>query len=206
MPKTPSNKKWNLKEEILVAIAKLGAILVVAIVCVASGMYCSHIYYDREAALHDALLCADAVLQGSSTTNWPTNGTLLGAARLGRFVMWDSEIDIGVLRSDSLRNVVELLATECFTYSRSVETAAPANAPRRWRMCTRRVCAEIHEFIQEGNTTLRSIDGVSPVSEMFPLTGCVVDRVPAKCPANVSFYLDAAYGANWRKESLTSLF
>lgn len=198
-------KKFNLKHELLLVFAKICAIAVVGLACSVAIYYCTHIYYDREAALHDALTCTQRFLADDKISSWLTNGTLLGAIRLQRFIMWDGEIDIGVLRSTTqgLSSTMGRIESQCFPYSSTMQ--GTGDDPRRWRLCTRRVCAEIHEFVQVSNE-LRSIDGSSNVNLTFPLSECTVEGIASQCPGNVTFFLDEAYGPNWRSDSLTSLF
>jgi hypothetical protein len=203
-------EKFNLKHEVLLAFTRISAIAVVGFACFIAIYYCSHIYYDREAALHDALVCSKSILEDGSVTSWITNGTLLGAVRLGRFVMWDGEIDIAVfhqlpIKHDDVADAVKLIEDRCLSYSSTLQGGL--GRPRRWRLCTHRVCAEIHEFLLSSDgTQLTSIDGVVPLDQALPLTPCTVEGVLTSCPANNTFFLDAAYGPDWRSGSLTSLF
>lgn len=209
--RTGMAKKFDLKTEVLLALTKIIAIAVVAMACGVAVYYCTHIYYDREAALHDALVCTQSRLAAKKAVSWITNGTLLGAVRLQRFVMWDGEIDVAVLNdgltAQQMDTVISAVETACFPYSSSLQSTG-AGEPRRWRLCTKRICAEIHEFlpwtVQPGY--LWSIDGVAPSDQILPLSSCTVEGIVASCPVNSSYFLDSAYGPEWRSGSLTSLF
>lgn len=213
MPNYDSPKqKFNLKHEVMLALTKLVVIVVVGVACAVAILYCTHIYYDREQALYDALVCTQDVLGKQQLTTWITNGTLLGAVRLGRFVMWDGELDVAVLHagggtaSDSVATAVEVLETQCFPYSSSMQGTA-LGQPRRWRLCTSRVCAEIHEFVSiKDGKYFSSIDGVAPHNQTLPTVDCQVQGIDVQCPANTTFFLDAAFGGEWKSGSLTAMF
>ncbi|CUG91301.1 Hypothetical protein, putative [Bodo saltans] len=187
-------------------------IAVVGVACAVAILYCTHIYYDREQALYDALVCTKNVMTNEQLDHWITNGTLLGSARLGRFVMWDGELDVAVLQdssvsSDVLQQSIDVLAASCFTYSNSMQAGSDLRGPRRWRLCTSRVCAEIHEFVStKGSLFLSSVDGVVAANQTLPLVACQVQGVDISCPSNTTFFLDAAYGAEWQSGSLTAMF
>lgn len=213
MPANSSPKpKFNLKHELKLALTKFIVIAVVGVACAVAILYCTHIYYDREQALYDALVCTKNVMETQQLDHWITNGTLLGSARLGRFVMWDGELDVAVLQDDSvpadvLQQSINVLAAACFPYSNSMQAGSDLRGPRRWRLCTSRVCAEIHEFVSsKGSSLLASVDGAAPANQTLPLVPCDVQGVAIACPANTTFFLDAAYGPLWQSGSLTLMF
>jgi len=203
-------KKFNLKHELLLVLTKFIALAIVALAGTVAVYYCTHIYYDREEALHDAFVCTNEVLKSGDVVTWLTNGTLLGAVRLGHFVMWDGEIDIAVLNEggSSIDTAIETIQASCFPYSNTLRSSGDDGMPRRWHMCTRRVCAEIHEFLPapEAPGYLRSVDGLTPTSQVFSLSPCLIEGVNASCPQNATYFLDSAYGPEWRSGSLTAMF
>jgi hypothetical protein len=209
---SPAKAKFNLKHELKLALTKIIVIAVVGIACTVAILYCTHIYYDREQALYDALVCTKGVMTSEHLDHWITNGTLLGSARLGRFVMWDGELDVAVLQdssvsSDVLQQAINALAASCFTYSNSMQAGSSLRGPRRWRLCTSRVCAEIHEFVStKGSSFLSSVDGRVPANQTLPLVACQVQGVLISCPSNTTYFLDAAYGTEWQSGSLTAMF
>ncbi len=201
-----------MQHELKLALTKFIVITVVGVACAVAILYCTHIYYDREQALFDALACTKNVMDAEQLDHWITNGTLLGSARLGRFVMWDGELDVAVLQdasvaSDVLQKSIDQLAAACFTYSNSMQAGNDLRGPRRWRLCTSRVCAEIHEFVStKGSSFLSSVDGDAPANQTLPLVACQVQGISISCPFNETFFLDAAYGPQWQSGSLTLMF
>jgi hypothetical protein len=180
MPK----ERFDLKYELGLAMAKLGSIAVIILIFAVSIAYCTHIYYDREQALLDALVCSFAQVRTHGVTMWITNGTLLGQQRLGRFVMWDGEIDIGLISTTALEPTIDRVSDACFGYSVAMSGGPPPH-PRRWRLCTSRVCAEIHEFIEdESSGTVRSVDGIANVTFLLPTEACTMAGAE---PPRVSF-------------------
>ncbi|RNF10993.1 uncharacterized protein Tco025E_06793 [Trypanosoma conorhini] len=96
------------------------------------------------------------------------------------------------------------LDARCFGVVSTVRTGL-RNALRVFRKCTKRICAEFHET-SVGDGFVASVDGTSPVTELFPLKPCTVADVFSHCPYNAPYYLKEAYGGDWLTRSLTELF
>jgi hypothetical protein len=198
--------RFDLKHELLVILAKLVSIGIVVGLMVTTFTYCGTIFYDREAALHDALECATDVLTSTQHKHWLVNGSLLGASRLRRFVVWDAEIDIGFERRsiDEAAAMAAALSEKCFHYSSDVDCDDVACV---YTLCARRVCLELKEFVTIGTGgQLCSQEGCNVVEDIFPLVPCSMAHATTQCPRRPQAMLHASYGATWATEPLTSLF
>ncbi|RNE98603.1 hypothetical protein TraAM80_08753 [Trypanosoma rangeli] len=182
-------------------------VLLLGFVMYLTVTYCFHVYYDREAAFHDALTCFMGLLEENNIVFWLQNGTLLGSTRLGRLVLWDADLDIGFVKpdnSDKLLVMMRELDERCFGVVSTVRTGE-RNLLRVFQKCTKRICAEFHETSVSDGVVV-SADGISPATELFPLQSCTVANVFSYCPHNISYYLREAYGGDWLTRSLTELF
>jgi hypothetical protein len=206
--------RFNLKYELLLAGTKIFTMTVVFGLMVTTWTYCGTIFYDREEALHDALQCATDVLAASGHNYWLVNGSLLGASRLRRFVVWDAEIDIGFERRtpDEATAVATALHEKCFHYSSDVECDDLAC---KFTLCGRRVCLELTEFVPStteltraglDSAALCSQDGCNSYDDIFPLVACNMAHTVTQCPHRPQAMLHASYGSKWATEPLTSLF
>ncbi|EPY31743.1 hypothetical protein STCU_00587 [Strigomonas culicis] len=166
-----------------------------------------HVYYDREHAFKSALSCTEEVLTSHNIEHWLQNGTLLGSTRLGRLVLWDADLDIGILASSSDNTAAALadLDAQCYGSSATTRYGAQNAALRIWKKCTNRVCADFHETKIE-NSNVYTGDGVSASSQLLPLNSCTVADVTSFCPANSPYYLSQAFGTDWLSTPLSSLF
>ncbi|CAJ1022899.1 LicD family, putative [Leishmania guyanensis] len=184
-----------------------GIVTLVAVVSWITISYCSNVYFDRDLAFHNALECSEQVLKRHAMSNWLLNGTLLGSTRLGRLVLWDADLDIGVLvPSPGAFDIVSAaLEKECFGHRSIVKKGARNPELRVWRKCTNRICAEFHETTLV-NGIAKTGEGQSRGFELFPLKSCTVSGVDAKCPNNTAFYLAQAYGQDWLTVPLIKLF
>ena len=113
----------------LVRSAMLG---VVALLCTVTFWYCTSVYFDQNAALHDVLNCASKVLQESNTTYWLDKGTLLGAARNKKFVVWDGDVTFGAVSNftGGLYDVMDEVSTKCHLHFQAPPEYARAQAQR----------------------------------------------------------------------------
>lgn len=198
--KTPRGLIWT----------RVGIMLLIAFVTWITISYCSRLYYNRAGAFHDALECSKRVLQEHGMQFWLQNGTLLGATRLGHLVLWDADLDFGVLLNDEnkFNAVSEDLDRSCFGARATTRNGAQIPTLRIWRKCTRRLCAEFHETnYREGPPAVMVTgNGESPSEELFPLAACTVAGVESMCPHNSAYYLAQAYGSEWLTRPLTTLF
>lgn len=186
---------------------RAGVVVLVALVSWITISYCSSVYFDRDSAFHDALNCTGRVLNEHVGRSWLLNGTLLGSTRIGRLVLWDADLDIGVLvpTPTDFDKASSALDTECFGHKSVIKQGTYNPSLRVWRKCTPRICAEFYE------TTL--VDGVAKTGEgeseesfLFPLEPCTISGIKAHCPKNFSYYLAQAFGQDWLTTPLTKLF
>ncbi|KAG5467993.1 hypothetical protein LSCM4_01080 [Leishmania orientalis] len=186
---------------------RAGIVALVAVALWITISYCSNVYFDRDSAFHSALECSERVLQRHAKSNWLLNGTLLGSTRLGRLVLWDADLDIGVLvpSPSAFDAASAALDEECFGHRSIVKKGARNSELRIWRKCTNRICAEFYETTLV-NGIVKTGEGQSKESELFPLKSCTVSGIDAKCPNNAPFYLAQAYGQDWLTIPLIKLF
>lgn len=195
---------------------RAGLITMLGVVLYVTVSYCTGVYFDRESAFRAALRCSEGVMDEAGARHWLQNGTLLGATRLGRLILWDADLDYGILDDGAadLVSVSALLDSRCFGY-RSSDKAGTVNGEYHvWRKCTNRLCAEFHEakLIRRpapGGGTVEVVitgHGASPSSELLPLKECHVAEVKTVCPRNPPYFLAQAYGSEWLTKPLTKLF
>lgn len=186
---------------------RAGIIVLVAVVSWVIISYCSNVYFDRSSAFHNALECSVRVLDEQQRSNWLLNGTLLGSTRLGRLVLWDADLDFGVLvpSHDDFDAASAALDAQCFGHRTIVKQGARNPALRIWRKCTSRICAEFFETTVDGGVA-KTGEGESKEAELLPLKECTISSVSATCPNNAPFYLAQAYGQDWLTIPLIKLF
>ncbi|KAG5468400.1 hypothetical protein LSCM1_02380 [Leishmania martiniquensis] len=186
---------------------RAGIVALVAVVSWITISYCSNVYFDRDSAFHNALECSERVLKRHAKSSWLLNGTLLGSTRLGRLVLWDADLDIGVLvpSPSAFDAVSAALDEECFGHRSIVKKGARNSELRIWRKCTNRICAEFYETTLV-NGIAKTGEGQSNESQLLPLKSCTVSGIDAKCPNNAPFYLAQAYGQDWLTIPLIKLF
>ncbi|KPA82452.1 hypothetical protein ABB37_03516 [Leptomonas pyrrhocoris] len=186
---------------------RAGIIALVSVVSWITISYCSNVYFDRDSAFHDALKCTEGVLNEHVDQFWLLNGTLLGSTRIGRLVLWDADLDIGVLvpTPSDFDKASSALDAECFGHKSVIKHGTYNPSLRVWRKCTPRICAEFVETTLVDGTA-RTGEGESEESFLFPLQSCTVSGVEAHCPKNFSFYLAQAFGQDWLTTPLTKLF
>ncbi|CCD13267.1 unnamed protein product [Trypanosoma congolense IL3000] len=186
---------------------RAAVILLIIYVAKLTISYCSSVYYDREALYQGALNCSLQVLRKHGVDHWLQNGTLLGSTRLGRLVLWDADLDIGFVRSESNEKhgaLLQDLDSVCFG-PRSDFILGAKYPLKIYRKCNERICAEFYEALVKDGSVITS-DGISSQRELFPLKNCTVANIIAQCPHNSSFYLKEAYGNEWLTASLLDLF
>lgn len=186
---------------------RAGVIALVAVVSWITISYCSNVYFDRDSAFHNALKCTEKVLNEHIDQSWLLNGTLLGSTRIGRLVLWDADLDIGVLVPaptdfDAASNALD---AECFGHKSVIKQGTYNPALRVWRKCTPRICAEFYETTLADGVA-KTGEGESAESLLFPLEPCTVSGIEAHCPKNFSYYLAQAFGQDWLTTPLTKLF
>ncbi|CAD2214847.1 hypothetical protein AGDE_05043 [Angomonas deanei] len=196
----------------LLFFVRAGVVALLSLVTYITVTFCTQVYYDRESAFHDALQCTEDYFERAGVKHWIQNGTLLGSTRLGRLVLWDADLDFGILDDDAhdLPTVLDSLDAECYNGRTSVSNGQYNDKLRIWKKCTKRICADFHETVTQkqadGSVLVVSGNGKSLYQELFPLKECAVARVKAKCPNNSPFYLAQAYGSDWFTTPLAKLF
>ncbi|KPI83062.1 hypothetical protein ABL78_7913 [Leptomonas seymouri] len=186
---------------------RAGVIALVAVVSWITVSYCTSVYFDRDLAFHNALNCTERVLSEHAVKSWLLNGTLLGCTRIGRLVLWDADLDIGVLvpTPTDFDKVSSALDSKCFGQKSVIKQGTYNPSLRVWRKCTPRICAEFVETtVVDG--IARTGEGESDESFLLPLKPCAVSGVAAHCPYNFSYYLAQAFGQDWLTTPLTKLF
>jgi hypothetical protein len=186
---------------------RAGVIALVAVVLWITISYCTMVYFDRDSAFHEALKCTERVLNEYVDQSWLLNGTLLGSTRIGRLVLWDADLDIGVLvpTPTDFDKASSALDAECFGHRSVIKQGEYNPELRVWRKCTPRICAEFYETtVVDG--VAKTGEGESAESLLFPLEPCTVSGIEAHCPKNFSFYLAQAFGQDWLTTPLTKLF
>lgn len=186
---------------------RAGIIALVAVVSWITISYCSNVYFDRASAFHNALACTERVLQEHVDQSWLLNGTLLGSTRIGRLILWDADLDIGVLvpQPTAFDTASSALDSECFGHRAVIKQGTFNTELRVWRKCTQRICAEFFETtVADG--LAKTGEGESAASLLFPLEPCTVSDVAVHCPKNFSYYLAQAFGQDWLTTPLTKLF
>ncbi|KAG5494084.1 hypothetical protein JKF63_01918 [Porcisia hertigi] len=195
--KTPFGLMWT----------RIGMVALVAVASWITISFCSMVYFDLDAAFHNALECSERVLKMNGEGHWLLNGTLLGSTRIGRLVLWDADLDFGVLVSSptGFDAAASALDEQCFGYRSIVRKGSQNPELRIWRKCTSRICAEFYETALV-NGVAKTGEGRSNESDLLPLKPCTVSGVDAKCPNNAPFYLSQAYGPDWLTIPFIKLF
>lgn len=193
--------------ELALLLTRIGCVLVVVGIAVATLLYCSCVGYHHEDATENLLTCINRTLTQEQFTFWLDEGSLLGAARLKKFVVWDPNIDIAILADSrkSIAEAVDKIAAVCRVYT-EVATSAVEGAPLSWQLFGSRTAARILEWVEAG-TQLQSASGFSiPFNHVFPLQPCTVGSNSMLCPSNLHTVLASVYGSNWGNASLFGLF
>ena len=169
--------------------------------------YASSICYDRDAALRDAFTCVSRALLETNAEHWLVNGSLLGATRLGHFVLWDGEIDLAFV-SESVSTAVSFvqnISDYCSHIGELTRSTLTDESPGVWKLCSNRVCVELIEYIKKGEDFFSAFGSVSS-SATLPLVTCTLAGISTFCPRDGSTYLQHAFGEFWATAPLTSLF
>lgn len=163
--------------------------------------FCYSVVFDRYAVFKETLKCAVDVLNNDRGQYWLRNGTLLGAERLGKLILWDSMLSIGIESNTENILTMERMHKTCFPRRFSYDY----NNPGKWQMCSNNICANFQEGVIE-NTTVRTSSGTSPLKELFPLKECFLMDIKTFCPQNSAYYLERTYGMRWLSTSFMDIF
>lgn len=199
--KKTTNEEGERDFRVARMLTRCGIILVLAIATYATLSFCFNVYFDRFVVFNNALSCTINILNNSQAEFWLRNGTLLGATRMGKLIMWDSDLSFGIRQQPNNTQLFKELHKTCF--SRSLYT--DGNALSRWHMCNTNICAVFDEakFVMGA---VETTSGTSPVEELLPLQECNLMDVKAFCPHNPAFYLQSAFGRNWLTTPFMELF
>lgn len=163
--------------------------------------YCYNVIFDRYVVYKGTLECGIDILNRDRRQYWLRNGTLLGAERMGKLILWDSRLSIGLLSNEDNFITMEDIHKNCFPQSFSYDN----NTPRKWQMCSSSICAHFDEAVIV-NETVNMAYLTSPLKELFPLKECFLMDIKTYCPRNSGYYLELSYGVGWLSRSFTDLF
>lgn len=201
--KEKSNGRGDEEDKYRVAriITRFGISIILLFSTIVTITYCYNVIFDRYLVYKDTLSCTIDLLNRDRRQYWLRNGTLLGAERMGKLILWDSRLSIGLLSNSDIFITMEDIHKTCFPQSFSYDS----NTPRKWEMCSSNICAHFDEAIIV-NETVRMGYGTSPLKELFPLKECFLMDIKTYCPRNSEYYLERSYGAGWFSTPFTDLF
>lgn len=166
-----------------------------------SASFCFNVYFDRFKVYNESVQCAADTLIRNGATFWLRNGTLLGATRMGRLIIWDSKLHFGIARTPNISSILNQLSEACFPKSFYND----GNSLTQWHMCNSNLCA-IFDEAEFSENNVETSSGVSPIQELIPLKECSLMDVQVFCPFNSTFYLESSFGRNWLTTSFLELF
>lgn len=180
---------------------RIGIILILFVSTYATIRFCSSIYFDRYAVYNDSVRCTIDILNKNDAEFWLRNGTLLGATRLGKLILWDSDLSFGITKNAKNPVIFQDLHKKCFRRSFYTD----GNVLSKWYMCSSNICAVFDEArVNDG--MVETAAGMSPLDALFPLQECTLMDAKAHCPNNAPFYLQSAFGRNWLTTPFMQLF
>jgi hypothetical protein len=193
------------KHSLGVLACRVAAVFVVASICLVTIIYSTRVYFDVHGASRDMYRCVSESLSNLGWEHWLDDGSLLGAMRLGSFVVWDGSIDLGVLvdKPGALQSVIADIESACSLYSSTVMHTI--RSPKEWSLWNSHFQLNIQEWMPNGS----QLDGVLSSFSMdwiFPLQSCDVGPLKALCPSNSSAVLAHRFGEYWQNSSLMELF
>jgi len=117
MPASPTSPRYRKQPANPYALffVRAGVLAVVALLCSITLWYCTSVYFDQNQALQEVFQCASKVMSQSNTTFWLDRGTLLGAKRNKKFVVWEGDVTLGAMANftGSLYKVMSEVSTKC---------------------------------------------------------------------------------------------
>jgi hypothetical protein len=186
-------------------------LMVVTLVCAVTVLYSSHVYYDHNAALQEVLNCATGVLKKGNMTYWLDGGTLLGAMRHERFVVWDNDVTLSALANvtGGLYDSMVDLASKCKLHfvPPSILPGSGSESPVGWYLYNAQAGLRIMEWIPNSEDILKHGTALAhSIDQILPVRPCFLHSVSTSCPNNGSALLESHFGQNWFNETLMSLF
>lgn len=202
LKQTPGGKN-DEKDKFRIArlLTRIGISLVLLFFTFITVTFCYSVVFDRYAIYKETLRCAVDVLEKGGTQYWLRNGTLLGAERLGKLILWDLLLSIGIQSNAEIILIMERMHEICFPRRFFYDD----NNPGKWQMCSNSICANFQEAVIE-NSTVRTPSGTSPLKELFPLKECSLMDIKTFCPQNSAYFLERNYGMRWFSTSFTDIF
>lgn len=180
---------------------RIGIVMVLLIATSISFNFCWSVYFDRYTVYNSALACTIGILNANHATYWLQNATLLGATRIGKLILWETDLRFGIARTPKNDYIYKALHESCFPKT----LYSDASTLPTWHMCNSRICATFDEAeIKNGFVITKA--GNSSVSYLLPLAHCNLMDTKSFCPANSTFYLQSSFGANWLSSSFMDLF
>lgn len=124
---------------------------------------------------------------------WINNGTLLGAARHGKLIPWDTNANIAYLQSDEskMANLMKMC---------SVSGYYLVNGRNVKKLCYSRknlICVRIVPWSVAGKIITNNNDTIA-LSHIRPLEKILLDGKEFNCPNDYQTILADRYGADWR--------
>lgn len=180
---------------------RIGILVVLFTATFITLSFCYSVYFDRYKVYRDSVECTVGILSENQAQYWLRNGTLLGATRIGKLILWDSGLNFGITRSINNTEIFRSLHESCFPRTFYTD----GNKFATWHMCNDKICAVFDEATLS-NGIVQTASGVSMEAELFPLKDCTLMDVSVFCPQNATYYLQSAFGNNWLTTPFMDLF
>lgn len=193
----------NNKDDFRIArfFTRIGILVVLFIATFITLNFCYSVYFDRYKVYRDSVECTVDILSENRAQYWLRNGTLLGATRIGKLILWDSGLNFGITRNSNNTDIFRSLHQACFPRTFYTD----GNEFATWHMCNNKICAVFDEA-SFSNGVVRTASGVSMETELLPLKKCTLMDVSVFCPQNETYYLQSGFGSNWLTTPFMDLF
>eukprot|EP01013_Petalomonas_cantuscygni_P034213 TRINITY_DN616_c0_g1_i1.p1 TRINITY_DN616_c0_g1~~TRINITY_DN616_c0_g1_i1.p1 ORF type:complete len:550 (-),score=79.69 TRINITY_DN616_c0_g1_i1:68-1717(-) len=145
-------------------------------------------------------------LVGAGIEHWIAQGTLLGAVRnRGRYIMWDTDVDIYVRGEDEQR-VVDLFSGPFSETQHDFEKDHVKNRMQYMIFAGRKRSvwtSHVEIWLWRNNTRNPHLEQYD--SYIFPLQQCPFGfyDLPVQCPADPEWLLRKWFGEKWREHQVT---
>lgn len=197
----------------------------IAIIGYQTYRFCYQISFTREQAYIKTVKCVTDALNRERIPHWIVGGSLLGAMRLGTVVHWDPDIDIAFLtysRSPDQEDALTRHICACFVFGNDtdyvhvehdenismydLDTRAvyEYDKPYMNRICSHHLCVSLHRAVIRDNHVITKYNS-APIDQTFPLEPLEFSTLSVLRPRNATYYLDQAFGTNWREGSISNL-